>query len=160
MGDIKTKEYFLNWVKPDPLCVMQCHNRKSSDFSTRLALFFFSLLAWLHSCCRIRKQSEQENHPRHDFPLELKRGRLSLTTPKTALLEYDLVVMKSASTMYMEEIIRRTSAVKVYKRDMQSFRKTLSDNKYLKYKQGYQDFKRDASNVISKGKSIFNHEIG
>lgn len=92
--------------------------------------------------------------------MELKRGRLSLTTPKTALLEYDLVVMKSASTMYMEEIIRRTSAVKMYKRDMQSFRKTLSDNKYLKYKQGYQDFKRDTSNGISKGKSIFNHEIG
>ena len=51
--------------------------------------------------------------------------------------------------MYMEEIMRRTSAVKMYKRDTQSFRKTLSEDKYLKYKQGYQDLKRGASNVIS-----------
>lgn len=160
MGDIKIKEYFLNWVKPDHYASCNVITESPVTLAPGLLYFFFSLLAWLHSCCRIRKQSEQENHPRHDFPLELKRGRLSLTTPKTALLEYDLVVMKSASTMYMEEIIRRTSAVKMYKRDMQSFRKTLSDNKYLKYKQGYQDFKRDASNVISKGKSIFNHEIG
>ena len=49
----------------------------------------------------------------------------------------------------MEEIMRRTSAVKMYKRDTQSFRKTLSEDKYLKYKQGYQDLKRGASNVIS-----------
>lgn len=55
--------------------------------------------------------------------------------------------MKSPSTVYMEEIIRRTSAVKMYKRDTQSLRKTLSEDKYLKYKQGYQDFQRDASNV-------------
>ena len=51
--------------------------------------------------------------------------------------------------MYMEEIMRRTSAVKMYKRDTQSFRKTLSEDKYLKYKQGYQDLKRSTSNVIS-----------
>ena len=51
--------------------------------------------------------------------------------------------------MYMEEIMRRTSAVKMYKRDTQSFRKTLSEDKYLKNKQGYQDLKRGASNVIS-----------
>lgn len=85
--------------------------------------------------------------------MELKRGRSSLTTPIKALLEYDLVMMKSPSTMYMEEIIRRTSAVKMYKRDIESLRKTLSEHKYLKYKQGYQDLKRDASNVISKGKA-------
>lgn len=35
----------------------------------------------------------------------------------------------------------------MYKRDTQSLRKTLSEDKYLKYKQGYQDFQRDASNV-------------
>ena len=45
--------------------------------------------------------------------------------------------------------MRKTSAVKMYKRDTESFRKTLSEDKYLKYKQGYQDFKRDASNPIS-----------
>ena len=51
--------------------------------------------------------------------------------------------------MYMKEIIKKTSAVKMYKRDTQFFRKTLSEDKYLKYKQGYQDLKRGASNVIS-----------
>ena len=56
--------------------------------------------------------------------------------------------------MYMEEIMRRTSAVKMYKRDTQSFRKTLSEDKYLKYKQRYQDLKKDASNVISSESKI------
>lgn len=56
--------------------------------------------------------------------------------------------------MFMEEIIKTTSAVKMHKRDTQSFRKTLSEDKYLKYKQGYQDFKRDASNVISTERKI------
>ena len=58
--------------------------------------------------------------------------------------------------MYMEEVMRKTSAVKMYKRDTESFRKTLSEDKYLKYKQGYQDFKRDASNPIStEGKNRY-----
>ena len=56
--------------------------------------------------------------------------------------------------MYMEEIMRRTSAGKMYKRDTQSFRKTLSEDKYLKYKRGYQDLKKDASNVKSSERKI------
>lgn len=56
--------------------------------------------------------------------------------------------------MYMEEIVPRTSAVKMYKRDIQSLRKTLSEDKYLKYKEGYQDFKREASKVISTERKI------
>ena len=56
--------------------------------------------------------------------------------------------------MYMEEIMRRTSAVKMYKKDTQSFRKTLNEDKYEKYKQGYQDFNRDASNVITSERKI------
>lgn len=48
----------------------------------------------------------------------------------------------------------------MYKRDTQSFRKTLSEDKYLKYNQGYQEYTREASNVISKEKSIFHHEVG
>ena len=51
--------------------------------------------------------------------------------------------------MYMKEIMQSTSVVEIYKRDTQSSRKTLSEDKYLKYKQGYQDLKRGASNVIS-----------
>ena len=54
----------------------------------------------------------------------------------------------------MEEIMRRTSAVKMYKKDTQSFRKTLNEDKYEKYKQGYQDFNRDASNVITSERKI------
>ena len=38
--------------------------------------------------------------------------------------------------------------------------KTLSEDKYLKYNQGYQEYTREASNVISNEKSIFNHEAG
>ena len=70
----------------------------------------------------------------------------------------DLDEITFDSLKYMEEVMRKTSAVKMYKRDTQSFRKTLSEDKYLKYKRGYQDFKRDASNVIlTEGKSILNH---
>ena len=54
----------------------------------------------------------------------------------------------------MEEIVPRTSAVKMYKRDIQSLRNTLSEDKYLKYKQGYQDFKREASKVLSTERKI------
>ena len=60
--------------------------------------------------------------------------------------------------MYMEEIIPRTSAVKMYKRGIQSFRKTLSEDKYLKYKQGYQVSRETNLTFYQlKGKSILNH---
>ena len=48
----------------------------------------------------------------------------------------------------------------MYKRDTQYFMKTLSEDKYLKHNQGYQEYTREASNVISKEKLIFNHEVG
>lgn len=72
-----------------------------------------------------------------------------------------LSVMKSASIMcIVEDILRRTSAAKMYKRGVLSYSNSLREDKYLKYKQGDQDIKRDRPKVYTKGKSRFNHDFG
>lgn len=61
----------------------------------------------------------------------------------------------------MMKSIRRTSATKMYKREVLFFTNYLNEDKFLKYKEGDQAFERDTRNSkTSKGKSRFNDDFG
>lgn len=72
-----------------------------------------------------------------------------------------LSVMKSAPTVgIMEDIMRKASAAKMYKRGMLPYPISLRDDKYLKYKRGDKDIKIERPAVNTKGKSRLNHDFG